>query len=114
MADIPADAGMGMGAFENLHGQAGGSAFSRYLTGQAASVYGAPGRAYVLPHETIGEDGERIVFQTDNAVENTFKSKGTPEAWRERIGVHCTDNSRLVFAVASAFADGLGCKERHE
>ena len=65
------------------------------------------GSAYVLPHTTIGQDNERIVFQTDNAVENTFKVKGTPEAWRERIGVHCTDNSRLVFAVASAFAGPL-------
>lgn len=35
------------------------------------------GRAFVLPRETIGDDAERIVFQSDNAVENTFKSKGT-------------------------------------
>jgi putative DNA primase/helicase len=47
MADIPADAGQGMGAFENLHGHEGGSTFSRYLTGQAASVYGATGRAWL-------------------------------------------------------------------
>lgn len=65
------------------------------------------GRAYVLPHETIGDDAERIVFQTDNAVENTFKMKGTAEAWRERVGVMCIDNSRLVFAVAAAFAGPL-------
>ena len=65
------------------------------------------GRAYVLPHKTIGDDAERIVFQTDNAVENTFKAKGTPEAWRERIGALCIDNSRLVFSVASAFAGPL-------
>ena len=65
------------------------------------------GHAFVLPRETIGDDSERIVFQTDNAVENTFKSKGTPDAWRERIGVLCIDNSRLVFSVASAFAGPL-------
>jgi putative DNA primase/helicase len=47
MADIPADAGAGMGAFENLHGHEGGSAFARHITGQAASVYGAPGRAWL-------------------------------------------------------------------
>lgn len=65
------------------------------------------GRAYVLPHETIGDDAERIVFQTDNAVENTFKAKGAADAWRERVGALCIDNSRLVFSVASAFAGPL-------
>jgi putative DNA primase/helicase len=35
MADIPADAGAGLGAFENLHGMEGGSAFAKHITGQA-------------------------------------------------------------------------------
>lgn len=65
------------------------------------------GRAFVLPRETIGDDAERIVFQTDNAVENTFRSKGTPEQWRQRIGAACVGNSRLAFAVACAFAGPL-------
>jgi putative DNA primase/helicase len=47
MADIPADAGMGLGAFENLHGLDGGSAFSRHITDRAASVYGAPGHEWL-------------------------------------------------------------------
>ena len=65
------------------------------------------GRAFVLPKETIGDSGERIVFQSDNAVENTFRSKGTPEQWRDRVGALCVGNSRLVFAVACAFAGPL-------
>ncbi|WP_395055721.1 DUF927 domain-containing protein [Polaromonas sp.] len=65
------------------------------------------GHAFVLPRETIGDDAERIVFQTDNAVENTFRSKGTAEAWRDRVGAVCAGNSRLVFAVACAFAGPL-------
>jgi len=65
------------------------------------------GRAFVLPKETIGDDAERIVFQTDTAMENTFRAKGTPEQWRERVGALCEGNSRLVFAVASAFAGPL-------
>lgn len=65
------------------------------------------GRAFVLPRETIGDDAERIVFQTDNAVENTFRSKGSPDAWRDRVGALCAGNSRLVFAVACAFAGPL-------
>lgn len=47
MADIPADAGMGLGAFEELHGHAGGAAFAKHITGQAQSVYGATGRAWL-------------------------------------------------------------------
>lgn len=65
------------------------------------------GRAFVLPHETIGDDAERIVFQTENAQENTFRVKGTPEQWRDRVAALCVGNSRLAFAVASAFAGPL-------
>jgi putative DNA primase/helicase len=61
-------------------------------------------RAFVLPRETIGDEAERIVFQSDNAVENTFRSKGTADQWRERVGALCAGNSRLAFAVACAFA----------
>ncbi|WP_210547278.1 DUF927 domain-containing protein [Rhodoferax sp. PAMC 29310] len=65
------------------------------------------GVAFVLPRETIGDDAERIVFQSDNAVENTFKTKGTAEQWRDRVGALCVGNSRMVFAVACAFAGPL-------
>ena len=65
------------------------------------------GRAFVLPKDTIGDQAERIVFQTDNAVENTFRAKGTPAQWRERVGALCAGNSRLVFAVSCAFAGPL-------
>ncbi len=65
------------------------------------------GRAFVLPKETIGDSAERIVFQSDGAVENTFRSKGTPDQWRDRVGALCAGNSRLVFAVACAFAGPL-------
>jgi putative DNA primase/helicase len=47
MADIPADAGAGLGAFEDLHGMEGGSAFAKHVTGQAQTVYGATGRAWL-------------------------------------------------------------------
>ena len=65
------------------------------------------GRSFVLPRETIGDSAERIVFQSDNAVENTFRSKGTPEQWRDRVGELCIGNTRLAFAVACAFAGPL-------
>lgn len=65
------------------------------------------GRAFVLPRETIGDHAERIVFQSDNAVENTFKVKGAVAQWREGLGALCVGNSRLVFAVTCAFAGPL-------
>ena len=65
------------------------------------------GLAYVLPHETIGDDAERIVFQSDNQMENTFRVRKDAAAWRDRIGVLCVGNSRMAFGVASAFAGPL-------
>ena len=47
MADIPADAGTGLGMLENLHGIESGAAFSRQITEAAARCYGAPGRAWL-------------------------------------------------------------------
>jgi putative DNA primase/helicase len=63
--------------------------------------------AFVLPHETIGDDAERIVFQSESQMENTFRVKHDAAAWRDRIGALCVGNSRLVFAVACAFAGPL-------
>jgi len=60
--------------------------------------------AFVLPHETLGDAGERIVFQTDGAAENTLRQRGTLDGWREHVARHCVGNSRLVFAVSCAFA----------
>jgi putative DNA primase/helicase len=66
------------------------------------------GRAFVLPRETIGGDaGEAIVFQSDQAMENTFTQRGTLDQWRDRVGALCVGNSRLAFAVACAFAGPL-------
>ena len=66
------------------------------------------GASFVLPHETIGTpEAERIVFQSDSAMENTFRPKGTVEQWRGRVASLCVGNSRLAFAVACAFAGPL-------
>lgn len=65
------------------------------------------GGAFVLPHETVGDDAERIVFQSDNQMENTFRIKRDAQEWVQRIGRLCAGNSRLVFAVSCAFAGPL-------
>lgn len=64
----------------------------------------AGGAAFVLPHQTMGAHGGRIVFQSDSAMENTWRTRKDAAAWRDRIGVLCRGNSRLMFAASCAFA----------
>lgn len=47
MAEIPADAGKGLGLFEDLHGYPDGAAFALALTDAAAANYGTPFVAFV-------------------------------------------------------------------
>lgn len=60
LAEIPADGGIGLGMFEQLHGCADGAAFSRVLTQAAAGRYGTAAPAFIaaiLPRlDTIGID----------------------------------------------------------
>ena len=65
------------------------------------------GRAFVLPHETIGDGAERIVFQSESAQPNTFGEKGSPEQWARHVAAPCAGNSRLVFGLACSFAGPL-------
>jgi putative DNA primase/helicase len=66
------------------------------------------GRAYVLPRETLGDDGgERILFQSEAPTEGTFEARGTLAHWQERIGRLCVGNSRLTLAASCAFAGPL-------
>jgi uncharacterized protein (DUF927 family) len=53
MIEIPADAGAGLGVFENLHGYPDGAAFATTLTDATAECHGAPFIAFVefLIHE---------------------------------------------------------------
>ncbi|RFC35299.1 MAG: Uncharcterized protein, DUF927 family [Candidatus Nitrotoga sp. SPKER] len=48
MADIPADAGKGLGLFENLHGYADGKAFANRIEYLAKINYGASGDAWLV------------------------------------------------------------------
>jgi putative DNA primase/helicase len=47
MADVPADAGRGMGAFEDLHGLEGAANFAQTISARASSMYGVAGRAWL-------------------------------------------------------------------
>ena len=62
------------------------------------------GPAYVLPTETLGDEGERVVYQVDGPLENHFRQRGSAEQWADRVARLCVGNSRLAFAVCCAFA----------
>jgi uncharacterized protein (DUF927 family) len=62
--------------------------------------------AFVLPDETIGENGEPIYLQTVSA-NHLFRQSGAIEDWRDQVGQYCAGNSRLALAVSIAFAAPL-------
>ncbi len=62
---------------------------------------------FVMPERTIGEAGERILFQSAASTPSTFKRKGKLSDWQHEVSMLCVGNSRLMFAVSAAFAAPL-------
>lgn len=60
LVDVPADAGAGLGVFEELHGFETADTFARALTDATRQFYGSPGRAFlkslVAWFERVGRD----------------------------------------------------------
>jgi uncharacterized protein (DUF927 family) len=65
------------------------------------------GNVFVMPDKTLGEDDERILYQSASATPGTFKRKGKLTDWQSNVASLCGGNSRLVFAVSAAFAAPL-------
>lgn len=65
------------------------------------------GNVFVMPDRTIGEDEERILYQSASTSPGTFKQKGKLTAWQSNVAALCAGNSRLMFAVSAAFAAPL-------
>jgi uncharacterized protein (DUF927 family) len=58
---------------------------------------------FVLPDEFIGgEDAEPIYLQTFTA-KHLFRQSGSADEWREKLGVFCRGNKRLILSVSIAF-----------
>lgn len=51
--------------------------------------------------------GERIILQTNGAVDHALREAGTLEGWQENIGRYAVGNTRLVLAISTAFAAPL-------
>ena len=66
------------------------------------------GTVYVLPNgESVGESDEQVVFQNPHTIEPALSKSGTADEWREQVAALAHGNSRMVFAVSTAFAGVL-------
>ena len=65
------------------------------------------GAVFTMPSETIGDAGELVVFQNAHAIEPAFATAGTAEEWRDSVAALAAGNTRVVFAVCTAFAGAL-------
>lgn len=63
--------------------------------------------SFVMPNKTIGNQQEKIIFQSASNTQSTFKQKGSLATWQDHIAKPCAGNSRLVFAISAAFASPL-------
>ncbi|MNS10197.1 DNA primase TraC [compost metagenome] len=65
------------------------------------------GRAYVLPHGTIGPNAEGVILQTAGYTASDFTERGTLAEWQQGVSGLAVGNSRLCFALSLAFAAPL-------
>lgn len=65
------------------------------------------GRVFVTSSESIGEQSELVVFQNTHTLTPSFSQVGSVADWRNTIGRLASKNSRLIFAISSAFAPSL-------
>jgi putative DNA primase/helicase len=75
------------------------------------SSVGWHGGSFVLPDESFGGDSaELYLFRPSDdgaAPENPFVTKGDLEEWRAHVAAPAVGNSRVIFAIAIAFAGPL-------
>lgn len=65
------------------------------------------GDVFVRPAESIGKSNELVVFQNAHAIEPAYSECGTADAWRDSVAHLAQGNSRIVFALSTAFAGPL-------
>jgi uncharacterized protein (DUF927 family) len=66
------------------------------------------GDRYVLPDHVFGPAGERFIPSNRDCFQgHKFRVSGTVDDWRLEVGSRCAGNSRLVFAICTAFAPPL-------
>ena len=64
-------------------------------------------KVFVTPGRTFGDTGSEIVVFQHAGSAPEFELRGTLDGWRNEVAGRCAGNSRLVLAVATAFAGPL-------
>jgi uncharacterized protein (DUF927 family) len=59
---------------------------------------------YILPNQAVGMSNEHVVFQNAHAIEPAFSTSGTIDGWKQSVARLAVGNSRIMFAISSAFA----------
>jgi uncharacterized protein (DUF927 family) len=59
---------------------------------------------FILPNHAVGTSNEFVVFQNAHAIEPAFSTNGTLDGWTQNVARLAVGNSRLMFAISSAFA----------
>ena len=71
-----------------------------------ASRTGFLNYVYIRPDQVVGESEDEIIL--DTAVnDESYGTSGTLEQWNELVARWCVGNSRLIFAICTAFASVL-------
>jgi putative DNA primase/helicase len=71
-----------------------------------ASRTGFLNDVYIRPDQVVGESEDEIIL--DTAVnDESYGTSGTLEQWNELVARWCVGNSRLIFAICTAFASVL-------
>jgi putative DNA primase/helicase len=63
-------------------------------------------KMFVLPGLVVGSEDDNIVYETE-CTKGSVSQLGALNEWKENIAKYCVENSRLVFAVSTAFASIL-------
>ena len=65
------------------------------------------GDVYVLPSCAIGQKDEIVVFQNSGGLEPAFSQSGSSDDWKTHVAALAQGNSRMVFAICTAFASTM-------
>ncbi len=84
--------------------------FNNYNTSRRVRVIdklGWHGQVYVYPDEVFGVGNEETFCPGEHMGQHGYLKNGCLEDWKSTVASKCVGNSRLVFAVSSAFAAPL-------
>jgi putative DNA primase/helicase len=71
------------------------------------SKFGWHHSVFVLPDEVIGTDTKECYCPQETPGQHGYQQQGSAEDWKNCISKYCLGNSRLIFAVSTAFAAPL-------